>query len=61
MSDPQQSAPPSYYATTRLPETDLPPPAPPTKRGRGWLYAAIGAVVTFGVAVGAELLAPKPR
>src|SRR5262252_5794119 len=51
MSDPQQSAPPSYYATTRLPETDIPPP-PPAKRGRGWLYAAIGAVLVIAIGVG---------
>src|SRR5262245_54753982 len=51
MSDPQQPAPPSYYATTRLPETDLPPP-PPAKRGRGWLYAAIGAVLVIAIGVG---------
>jgi hypothetical protein len=53
MSDPQQSAPPSYYATTRLPETELPPPpAPPAKRGRGWLYAAIGAVLVIAIGAG---------
>jgi hypothetical protein len=53
MSDPQQSAPPSYYATTRLPETELPPPpAPPAKRGRGWLYATIGAVLVIAIGVG---------
>jgi hypothetical protein len=32
MSDPQQSPPPSYYATTRLPETELPPPPAPLGR-----------------------------
>jgi hypothetical protein len=53
MSDPQQSAPPSYYATTRLPETELPPPpAPPAKRGRGWLYAAIGAILVIAIGAG---------
>ncbi len=51
MSDPQQSTPPSYYATTRLPETDMPPP-PPAKRGRGWLYAAIGGVLVLAIAAG---------
>src|SRR5262245_52792843 len=51
MSDPQQSTPPSYYATTRLPETDMPPP-PPAKRGRGWLYATIGAVLVLAIAAG---------
>jgi Protein of unknown function (DUF3352) len=50
MSDPQQPAPPSYYATTRLPETDLPPP--PARRGRGWLYAAIGAVLVIAIGAG---------
>jgi Protein of unknown function (DUF3352) len=53
MSDPQQSTPPSYYATTRLPETELPPaPEPPAKRGRGWLYAAIGAVLVIAIGAG---------
>src|SRR5690242_16303341 len=55
MSDPQQPAPPSYYATTRLPETDIPTPsAPPApeRRGRGWLYAAIGAVLVIAIGAG---------
>jgi hypothetical protein len=53
MSDPQQP-PPSYYATTRLPETDMPPtpPPPPARRGRGWLYAAIGAVLVIAIGAG---------
>ncbi|MFL5805643.1 MAG: DUF3352 domain-containing protein [Roseiflexaceae bacterium] len=52
MSDPQQPAPSSYYATTRLPETDMPPPPPPARRGRGWLYAAIGAVLVIAIGAG---------
>jgi len=52
MSDPQQPAPPSYYATTRLPETDIPTPPAPERRGRGWLYAAIGAVLVIAIGAG---------
>jgi hypothetical protein len=52
MSDPQQSAPPSYYATTRLPETGAPPPPPPARRGHGWLFALIGGGVLLFIVLG---------
>ncbi len=52
MSDPQQP-PSSYYETTRLEETDVPPsPAPPARRGRGWLYAGIGAILVIAIGAG---------
>ncbi|HEY3230596.1 MAG TPA: DUF3352 domain-containing protein, partial [Roseiflexaceae bacterium] len=51
MSDPQQP-PSSYYETTRLDETDMPPPAPPARRGRGWLYAGIGAILVIAIGAG---------
>jgi hypothetical protein len=59
MSDPQQSPPSSYYATTRLEETDQPPPPPPPappKRGRGWLYAGIGALLIIAIGAGFALV-----
>jgi hypothetical protein len=53
MSDPQPPAPSSYYATTRLPETDLPPPpAAPERRSRLWLYVAIGVVLVLAIGAG---------
>src|SRR5947207_1012165 len=52
MSDPQQP-PSSYYETTRLEETDAPPPpAAPARRGRGWLYAGIGAILVIAIGAG---------
>jgi|GEM_PF-464194 hypothetical protein len=55
MSDPQQPNSSSYYATTRLEETDLPSPTPPSepkKGGRGLLYVGIGALLVILIGAG---------